>query len=157
MWLRIADAGGSHENLDMGEVELSPGGLSRTRGGNRWTYYESPLPLEKVWLDPPFSVVTLYFVGRSLYRMPPGSIFLDDITVKLKPPPGSPDELVIEDFDDMGRWVALPHDGGVVDRAAVTSRPVAAMGWEWSSPGKTHCSRAPGAFSSRPETFPWPP
>ncbi len=122
MWLRIADADGSHENLDMGEVELSPGGLSRTQGGNRWTYYESPLPLEKVWLDPPFSVVTLYFVGRSLYRMPPGSIFLDDITVKLKPSPGSPDELVIEDFDDMGRWVALPHDGDVVDRAAVTSQ-----------------------------------
>ena len=58
-----------------------PGGLVRNGGGNRWTYYESPLPMEKVWLDPPFNVVALYFVGRSLYRMPPGSIYLDDITV----------------------------------------------------------------------------
>ncbi len=122
MWLRIADADGSHENLDMGEVELSPGGLMRTRGGNQWAYYESPLPLEKVWLDPPFNVVALYFVGRSLYRMPPGSIYLDDITVTLNGPAGEAAPQVIENFDDMGRWVSLPHDGGVPDQATVTSR-----------------------------------
>ena len=120
--MRITDADGSHENLDMGEVELSPGGLLRTRGGNQWTYYESPLPLDKVWLDPPFNVVTLYFVGRSLYRMPPGSIYVDDITVKLKATPGQPDEQVIENFDDVGRWVALPHGGDAADRATVTSQ-----------------------------------
>ena len=122
MWLRIADADGSYENLDMGEVELSPGGLMRTRGGNQWAYYESPLPLEKVWLDPPFNVVALYFVGRSLYRMPPGSIYLDDITVQLNGPSGEAPQQVIENFDDVGRWVSLPHDGDVPDRATVTSR-----------------------------------
>ena len=123
MWLRMTDADGSHENLDMGEVELSPGGLVRTGGGNRWTYYEAPLPLEKAWLDPPFNVVALYFVGRSLYRMPPGSIYVDDITVTLPPTPGAPaGPQVIENFDDLGRWVALPNDGAVADRAIVTSQ-----------------------------------
>jgi hypothetical protein len=122
MWLRMTDADGSHENLDMGEVELSPGGLVRTRGGSQWAYYESPLPLEKVWLDPPFNVVALYFVGRSLYRMPPGSIYLDDITVKLNGPAGETAQQVIENFDDVGRWVSLPHNGSVPDQATVTSR-----------------------------------
>ena len=122
MWLRLADADGSYENLDMGEVELSPGGLVRNSVGNQWTYYEAPLPLEKVWLDPPFNVVALYFVGRSLYRMPPGSIYLDDITVKLPPSPGQPGVHVIENFDVVGRWVSMPHDGDVADRAAVTSQ-----------------------------------
>lgn len=123
MWLRLTDSDGSHENLDMGEVELSTGGLARATGGNQWAYYEAPLPREKVWLDPPFNVVALYFVGRSLYRMPPGSIYLDDITVNLAPAPGVPaGPQVIEDFEDLGRWVALPHDGGVADRASVTSR-----------------------------------
>lgn len=122
MWLRIADADGSYENLDMGDVELSPGGLVRTQGRSQWTYYEAPLPLEKVWLDPPFNVVALYFVGRSLYRMPPGSIYLDDISVKLTPSPGQPSVRVIENFDDVGRWVPLPHDGDVADGAVATTR-----------------------------------
>ena len=124
MWLRIADADGSHDNLDMGAVELSPGGLVRTSGGNQWAYYEAPLPdEEQPWLDPPFNVVALFFVGRSLYRMPPGSIYVDEITVKLKgPDAGQPGEQVIENFEDVGRWVALPHDGDVADRSTVTSR-----------------------------------
>ncbi len=123
MWMRIADASGSHENLDMGDVELSTGGLQRTLGGNQWTYYEAPMPVEKVWLDPPFNVVAVYFVGRSLYRMPPGSIYVDDITVRTKPSPGDQgSEQVIEDFEDVGRWVSLPHDGDVPDQAGISQQ-----------------------------------
>ena len=87
LWLRVADTDGSHENLDMGAVEISPGGLQRDSQGGEWSYFEAPLPEEKIWLDPPFNLVAIYLVGRSLYRMPPGSLYVDDITVRLGPPP----------------------------------------------------------------------
>ena len=127
LWLRIADADGSYENLDMGTLELSRGGLQQPAGGGNWTYFEASIPEEKVWLDPPFNVVALYFIGRSLYRMPPGSIYVDDITVTLKPSGAGPSvagsrEEVIEDFEELGRWVALPHPGDVSDRVAVSRR-----------------------------------
>ena len=122
MRLRISDADASYENLDMGAVELSRGGLQQSGRASGWTYFEAPMPEEKYWLEPPFNVVAIYFIGRSLYRMPPGSIYLDDITVKLKPPDGGAGEEVIEDFEEIGRWVALPHDGRAGDSVVISSR-----------------------------------
>ena len=127
MWMRLSDSEGSYTNLDMGSLELSSGGLLQTEGIKDWTYFEAPMPEEKVWLDPPFSVVAVYFVGRSLYRMPPGSIYLDDITAKLKQPSSGgatepPDEQIIEDFEETGKWVALPHQGKVADQLRVSRR-----------------------------------
>ena len=127
LWLRVSDADGSYVNLDLGTIQLDGGGLSGGvpgsvtpgQGSGRavdWTYFEAPLPLEQAWLDLPFSVVSLYFVGKSLYRMPPGAIHLDDITAKPGlAGSGSEDGLVIEDFENPGRWVTLPHDGKVAD------------------------------------------
>ena len=135
MWMRISDSKGSYDNLDMGAVEVSRGGLQEAgsppeAGG--WAWFEAPMPEEKYWLDPPFSVVAIYFVGRSLYRMPPGSIYLDDITVKLKSPdsagapgtgpPLADEEEVIEDFEEIGLWVTLPNHGDAPDGAVISSR-----------------------------------
>ncbi len=132
LWLRLTDADGSHFSLEMGSVELSGGGLASPVTGqvsNRqnWTYFEAPLPEDKYWLEPPFNVVGVYFVGRSLYRMPPGSIYVDDITVRLKSsaaPTAEPGrgEQIIEDFEDLGRWVSLPHRGEVPDTLVVSDR-----------------------------------
>ena len=127
MWLRLSDSEGSYTNLDMGTLELSGGGLQQTEGGQDWAYFEAPMPEEKIWLDPPFSVVAIYFVGRSLYRMPPGSIYLDDITANPKTPASgtaavAPDEQIIEDFEETGKWVALPHHGDVVDSLRTSTR-----------------------------------
>ena len=155
MWLRISDSRGNYENLDLGAVEVSRGAPPQEPGSGPpqagWAWFQAPMPQEKYWLDPPFSVVAIYFVGRSLYRMPPGSIYLDDITVKLKPPApgtgaGAPgagpgevpaaagqslprtgfgdggEEQVIEDFEDIGLWVALPNSGDAPDSALITRR-----------------------------------
>ena len=185
LWLRLADADGSHFNLNLGSVQLSrgglPGSISGTNSGNssgngsdsgsgsesgggaaaeNWVYFEAPLPEEKIWLEPPFSVAAVFFVGRSLYRMPPGSVYVDDITVNLKAAPadrptpasgpaaadipagaanltdstgttnptgatradGDAGRVIIEDFEDPGRWTALPHDGETPDRLAVSRR-----------------------------------
>ncbi|MDE2780829.1 MAG: FtsX-like permease family protein [Chloroflexota bacterium] len=143
LWLRVADSDGSYENLDLGTIQLSHGGLQRTDARGEWTYFEAPMPEEKVWLDPPFNVVALFFVGRSLYRMPPGSIYVDDISVKLKTPaagsnPDAGGRQVIENFDDVGRWVALPHHGESPDSALVSRRAGRDEGWgmefTWQDP-----------------------
>ena len=127
LWLRLSDAEGSYVNLDMGRVELSRGGLQQSDSGTGWAYFEAPMPEEKIWLEPPFNVVSVYFIGRSLYRMPPGSIYVDDIAVKLKPSApaatsGDSGEQVIEDFEDAGRWVALPHHGETPDQLRISRR-----------------------------------
>ena len=148
LWLRMADADGSHFNLDLGSIEVAGVGRGvpsvteaaqqpersylqedeHISPGSGWTYLEAPVPQDKTWLDLPFSVVSVYLVGKSLYRMPPGEIYLDDITVKPVPSgsPGSPgssdtaDGLIIEDFEEQGRWVVLPHDGGTADAIRVS-------------------------------------
>lgn len=149
LWVRLTDADGSHFNLDMGDVELSRGGLtgpgfgqtgitsSQANGDSEdesedgsepgWQYYEAPIPVEKYWLEKPHNLVGVYFVGRSLYRMPPGSVYVDDISAVLKPPnvpgaSGEPERQIIEDFEEVGRWVPLPHVGEVDDSATVSRR-----------------------------------
>ena len=173
LWLRIADADGSYFNIDLGSLQLAGSGLSagggpvaRDRPG--WTYLEAPIPQDKSWLARPYSVVSVYFVGKSLYRMPPGAIYMDDITVK-SGPAGSPDSggspdapdavnsgdgLVIEGFEEQGRWVALPHDGEAADTIAV-SRQAGRNGgnglaYSWQDP----ILQAPRGILIPPGSFP---
>ena len=150
LWLRLSDADGSYFNLDMGDVELSRGGLPGVGGAQTdvaegWEYFEAPLPVpeETYWLDKPFNVVAVYMVGRSLYRMPPGSIYVDDLSVKSTlPEPASdangPEVKVIEDFEEIGRWVAMPHGGDVADRVTVSRRAARSgtrgMEFTWQEP-----------------------
>ena len=93
-------------------------------------------------------------MGRSLYRMPPGSIYVDDITVKLNNPAGGVTEEVIEDFEDVGRWVPLPHDGDVADRAVITPQAGRddgrGMDFTWEDP----LLQAPRGWLIPPGDFP---
>ena len=161
LWVRLTDANGSHFSLDMGDIELSPGGLTGPGFGQTgiaagqtgdeseadpeqgWQYYEAPIPVEKYWLEKPHNVVGVYFVGRSLYRMPPGSVYVDDITAVMKPPVASdasaePQRQIIEDFEQVGRWVPLPHVGEVEDTASVSRRAgrgdAAGLEFTWIDP-----------------------
>lgn len=191
LWLRLADADGSYLNLDLGSIQpagASPGGgLGASSGtgagagsgpasGDRpgWTYFEAPIPQDKVWLAPPFSVVAIYFVGKSLYRMPPGALYVDDLTAKPAPPaataPAGPagglateslvaenpvaEGIVIEDFEAPGRWVALPHDGDAAD-AITISRQAGRNGgsglvYSWQDP----ILQAPRGILIPPGAFP---
>ncbi len=168
LWLRLADADGSYLDLDLGSIQLASG----DRPG--WTYFEAPLPRDKSWLAPPFSVVAIYFVGKSLYRMPPGALYVDDITARPAPPEatasdgsagslvtggvvaGNPviEGLVIEDFEAPGRWVALPHDGATADAIAI-SRQAGRNGggglvYSWQDP----ILQAPRGILIPPGSFP---
>jgi hypothetical protein len=111
--MRIADSEGRYRSLFLGELPKGDAGS----GG--WGYIEVPLPGEQALLEPPFSLVAIFISADSLSRMPPGSIGLDDLTAK-GGPSIPPEGIVIEGFEEPGRWVALPHDKAEPDTIEVT-------------------------------------
>ncbi|MEK7814980.1 MAG: FtsX-like permease family protein, partial [Chloroflexota bacterium] len=85
------------------------------------------------------SLVSIFLSGSSFSRMAPGRISLDDITVK---GPGiPPDGLVIEGYEEPGRWAALPNSGQVADTADRTREAArsgrAGLAWSWREPWGT--------------------
>jgi MFS family permease len=113
--MRIADSGGRYRSLFLGEIPK--GGT----GSGGWSYLEIQLPDEQVLLEPPFSIVAIFISADSLSRMPPGSIGLDDLTAKGSPNI-PPEGIVIEGFEEPGRWLALPHDQTEPDTIEVTAQ-----------------------------------
>jgi hypothetical protein len=113
--MRIADSGGRYRSLFLGEIP--EGGAD----SSDWSYLEIRLPNEQTLLEPPFSVVAIFISANSLSRMPPGSIALDDLTAKGEPDL-PPEGIVIEGFEEPGRWTALPHDQTEPDAIEVTAQ-----------------------------------
>ena len=123
LWMRVADALGRFNNLFLGQIP-PPG--SKTNAGEddaessetplvpAWTYFETPLPgIDSSFVQPPFSLVSIFITGNPLSRMPPGSIDLDDITVK--GPSFPADGLVVEGYEDAGPWKLMPNVEQVAD------------------------------------------
>ena len=160
--LRVADAGGSYINLDLGDIDLAgrgvgfpPGAAPAADTGAGWSYFDADLPLDKAWLEPPFRAVALYFVGKSLYRMPPGVIYLDDLTAE-PGPAGKPEGVVIEDFEEPGHWMAMPHDGESADTIEIGGQAGRnggnGLAFGWQDP----ILRAPRGILIPPDPFPLP-
>ena len=101
--LRLLGSGGGYSTLTLGDIREAP---AAEQG---WRYLEAPLPEGAFSLPPPYSVVGIFVTTPTYARTPPGSLSFDDLTVagdRQNPPgPGQ----VIADFDQPGRWVALPH------------------------------------------------
>ena len=116
LWIRISDGNGRHRNLQLGNLPTSQVG-----GPTEWTFMEADMPVDASFFDPPFAVVSIYISGRSYTRMPPGGFSLDDMVVTA---PGlSQADLLIEDFEEPGRWVPLTHEG---DKSDIISHPPSA-------------------------------
>jgi hypothetical protein len=113
--MRIADSAGRYRSLFLGEL---PKG---SPGSDGWSYLEIPLPNEQTLLEPPFSLVAIFFSAPSLSRTPPGNIGLDDLTAK-GDPSIPPQGIVIEGFEEPGRWAVLPHDQAEPDTIEVTGQ-----------------------------------
>ena len=109
-WVRLSDADGRHRSLLLGD--LTSAGSSPDQG---WTHLEAPLPVSNTIFKPPFSVVSIYISGGSTFRLSPGSISLDDLTVKGRGESTPADGVVVEGFEERGVWVPLPNAGVVAD------------------------------------------
>ncbi|MCH7606081.1 MAG: FtsX-like permease family protein [Chloroflexi bacterium] len=121
LWARIIDANGRYHNVRLGDVTqgtINPGSSSLqstpAAPGNPWVYLEAPIPETRNPAGEPYQLVSVFFSQSSFTRTPPGNIKLDDITVKSPSTPGG--SLIIEDYENGGRWVALINEGVVADK-----------------------------------------
>ena len=113
LWVRFRDVGGRHRTAQLGELALDIG------DAKGWVFFEAELP-DPIFMERPLSVVSVYVSAPAISRIPPGSIYLDDLTA-LPVAPGDPRNGVIEEFEDPGRWVPYPHKGDEPDRLSLAA------------------------------------
>ena len=117
LWMRLGSHRGAYRNLEMGSLAPQFGAAAQ------WLHLTAPLPA-----SPPgtaaaaadtdadtlqWRVVALYISGDSFSRTPPGGLHLDAITAHGAALP--PDGVIVENFEDVGPWVALPQAGALPD------------------------------------------
>ena len=110
LWMRIGNDQGRYRNLEMGVLAPQFG------EGEPWQYLSAPLAGEHTILSPDerWRVVSLHISGDTFSRTPPGGLSFDDITAEGSDLPGG--AVVVEGFEEVGPWTALPQGGAVADR-----------------------------------------
>ena len=159
LWTRIYPSQGIFHNLFLGEVSKARTGLSARKvsgvgAESGWTYLEEEV---KDTVNPsgePLRLVSFYLSRKSFARTPPGTISLDDVTVK--GPSSPPGGLVVEDFESSGGWAPLVNQGqapDVVERATTAARSGnAGLRFTWEETFKD----APRGVVVPPDPFPLP-
>ncbi len=118
LWARVGDERGFYRNLELGTLASQTGPVDETATG--WKYLESPLPESSSDGDVhQWRLVSVHLSGEAFSRTPPGGLSLDDITA-LGPSLLAGGE-VVEGFEDVGPWTALPQGGNIPDRAERTA------------------------------------
>ena len=110
LWMRIGNDRGRYRNLEMGLLAPQFG------RGEPWQYLSAPLATENTIIAPDerWRIVAAYISGDTFSRTPPGGLSFDDITALGPTIPGG--EVVVEDFEEVGPWTALPQGGNFPDR-----------------------------------------
>ena len=159
LWTRIYTSQGIFHNLFLGEVSKARTGLSARKvsgdgAESGWTYFEEEV---KDTVNPsgePLRLVSFYLSRKSFARTPPGTISLDDVTVK--GPSSPPGGLVVEDFESSGGWAPLVNQGQapeLVERATTAARSGnAGLRFTWEETFKD----APRGVVVPPDPFPLP-
>ena len=164
LWIRLSDAEGRYNSFDLGDLPAPRSStLSSQAVGNVtpepaervWTYLEAPVPRDGILATrPPFSVVSMFVSGDDLSGLEPGSIDLDDLTVK--GPSIPPEGIIVDGFEIPGSWVAMPNRNPEPDSLVLSARAAhsGAIGltfsWEESSVG------VPPGIIIPPGVFPLP-
>ncbi len=130
LWVRVGNNRGFYRNLELGTL------AAQFKETEEWQYLEAEVPQstpasgeETRW-----RIVSVHLSGEAFSRTPPGGLSLDDITAY--GPSLPPEGMIVEGFEDIGPWTALPQAGAVSDRAertAAGARTGAAgmtLGWE---------------------------
>ena len=150
LWMRIGNEEGLYRNLEMGTLAPQFG------AGEPWQYLSAPLARENATVSPDerWRVVSAHISGDTFSRTPPGGLSFDDITAH---GPTFPDgAIVVEDFEEVGPWTALPQGGSAPDRTERT--PDAARAGEaglsirWEEP----LGRSPRGIIIPPGQLPLP-
>ena len=135
LWMHLSDATGAYYGLNVGELTPSgsvPSPPSSSFGGTpdpsqsstpEWVFLEAPLrELDRLFFPPesPLSVVSIFISGDDSYRLPRGSIGLDDITVKTASNPDT--GLVVEGYERASTWMPIPNAEVDPDSMEITFR-----------------------------------
>ena len=153
LWMRIGNHRGFYRNLEMGILSpLTPG----EEAGDGWHHLIAPMPdvSATATADDRWRVVAVYLSGDSFSRTPPGGLSFDDFAAY---GPGLPAQgQVVEGFEDVGPWVALPQGGNVPDRTARNADAAhsgdAGLSVRWEEP----LGRSPRGIVIPPAPLPLP-
>ena len=113
--LRVGNQRGTYRNLELGTLAPQFG------RGDPWQHLSAPLPETDVSVsaEDQWRVVAVYLSGDTFSRTPPGGLSFDDIIAHGAALPGG--RQVVEGFEDVGPWTALPQAGNAPDRVERTS------------------------------------
>ena len=164
LWMRLSDVDGRYFSFDLGDLPAPRSGTMSTQAVGQdtpespervWTYLEAPLPEGGIFATrPPFSVVSIFVSGDDLSGLEPGSIDLDDITVK--GPTMPPEGIIVDGFENPGSWAPMPNTNPEPDslilsgRAAHSGAKGLTFSWEESAVG------IPPGIIIPPGNFPLP-
>ena len=113
VWARLVDSAGFRRDVRWGNLRRTEE-LEEGEGLGGWTYLETALPAPSRSFNPPYRIIAVFMSRTAFTQTPPGSLSLDEITVKGA---GLPSRgLVIEGFDEPGLWGAMNQGGPEGDR-----------------------------------------
>ena len=108
VWARLVDSSGFRRDVRWGNVRRAEE-MEEGEGSDGWTYLETALPPQSRSSHPPYRITAIFMSRTAFTQTPPGSLSLDEITIK---GPGLPPSgMVIEDFDEPGLWGAMNQGG----------------------------------------------
>ncbi len=129
VWARVLDTKERLHNILLGN-------LLEAGSEDGWSYLEAALPVRDRQPEVQFALVSLFITKQIASAVQPGSLSLDDVTVK---GPGFPEMgSVIEDFEQPGAWRALT--GQAVEPDVIEYLPEAArngnggLRYSWRTP-----------------------
>ena len=150
LWVRIGNEQGLYRNLEMGTLAPQFG------RGEPWQYLSAPLAGEHTTLSPEerWRVVSAHISGDTFSRTPPGGLSFDDVTAHGPTLPGG--AVLVEGFEEVGPWTALPQGGNVPDRTERTPDAArsgdAGLSIRWEEP----LGRSPRGIVIPPGQLPLP-
>ena len=152
LWARIGDGEGRYDSLLLGELSGAQPASSAVRPG--WIFLEAELPQNRTSTSRALTLVSFFISKGTTGAVSPGSIRLDDVTIKGSglPTPG----IVIEDYETSGKWKPLPHQGDELDTVNYTSDGInvesSGLRFSWLEP----LARAPRGVFWAPSPYPLP-
>ena len=138
LWMRIGNDRGFYRNLELGTLPPFTQGRQSAAGGSEWQQLVAAMPEESFTANAEdrWRVVAVYLSGDSFSRTPPGGLSFDDVVAFGSGLPASGQ--LVEGFEDVGPWVALPQGGNVPDhteRGADGARSgTAGLSIRWEEP-----------------------
>ena len=115
LWMRVGNERGLYRNLELGTLAPQFG------QGKPWLNLSATMPEQSAIVsgEDRWRVVAVYLSGDTFSRTPPGGLSFDDITAYGSGMPA--DGVVVEGFEDVGPWTALPQPGEAPDRTELTA------------------------------------